>query len=89
MSDENVVFENDRVRVSRVRVGTGETHEGRPRSDRVLVCMTDVHQVRRQTGQDGEEIQHKAGDVIWREASRHEIRNLGGAPIEMLIVEVK
>lgn len=89
MSEETVVFENDRVRVSRVRVEPGGTHEGRHRGDRVLIHMTDVHQVRNQAGQDGEEIRHEAGDVAWRGASRAEIRNLGGTPIETLIVEVK
>lgn len=89
MSEENIVFENDRVRVSRVRVEPGETHEGQQRSDRVLVYMTDAHQVRSQAGQGGEEIRHEAGDAVWREASQAEIRNLGGIPIETLIVEVK
>lgn len=89
MSEESVVFENERVRVSRVRVEPGETHEGQQRNDRVLVYMTDVHQRRNQDGQDGEELRRGAGDVVWREASRPEVRNLGDAPIETLIIEMK
>ena len=51
--------------------------------------MTDVHQRRSQGGQDGEELRRGAGDVVWREASRPEVRNLGDAPIRTLIIEAK
>ena len=33
MSEASIVFENERVRVSRVRVEPGETHEGQQRND--------------------------------------------------------
>ena len=89
MSDEQVAFENDRVRVSRVTVPPGARHEGKQRGDRVVVHMTDARQVRKQDGGQGEEITHKMGDSVWRGASKAEIQNTGDKPIEIVIVELK
>jgi hypothetical protein len=89
MSDEQVVFENDRVRVSRVTVQPGARHEGKQRGDRVVVHLSEAHQVRKQDGGQGETISHKAGDAVWREASRAEIQNTGEQAIEIVIVELK
>ena len=70
MSDEHVEFENDRVRVSRVTVPPRARHEGKQRGDRIVVHLTDAQQVRKQDGGQDEQIRHKAGDTVWREASR-------------------
>jgi hypothetical protein len=51
--------------------------------------MTDAHQIRKQDGGQGEDIAHKMGDSVWREASKAEIQNTGDKPIEIVIVELK
>lgn len=89
MSNEQIAFENDRVRISRVTVPPRATHEGKPRGDRVVVHLSDVHQIRKQDGGQGQEIHHKAGDTVWREASRAEVQNTGDQSIEIVIVELK
>jgi hypothetical protein len=88
MSEERVEFENAKVRVLRVRVDARSKHAPARRGDRVLVWLTDARQAR--TGQDGrrEEIQRRAGEVAWRDASQHEIENIGDAH-EVIIVELK
>jgi hypothetical protein len=88
MSDERVEFENERVRVSRVRVGAGSRHQPRSRKDRVIVWLTGAHHVR--VGLDGrrEELRRRPGEVAWRAASEHRIENIG-EPHEVLIIELK
>jgi quercetin dioxygenase-like cupin family protein len=83
-----VEFENDRVKVLRV------THAGREqlpqsfRSDRLIIYLSEGH-VRRTENSKQEEIRHKAGDVVWRNRSQHQIENLNDADHEILIVEFK
>lgn len=88
MSEERVEFENERVRVLRVRVGAGSQHHARSRKDRVIVWLTGAHHVR--VGHDGrrEELHRRPGEVAWRAASEHRIENIG-EPHEVLIVELK
>jgi translation initiation factor IF-1 len=83
-----VEFENDRVRVTRVR---HDKHERRPhiaRGDRLVVYLDDGEVVREEGGKT-ETIRHKRGDVVWRAQSTHRIANALDAPHEALIVELK
>jgi uncharacterized RmlC-like cupin family protein len=83
-------FENDQVRVIRVKVGP---HEAIPTHahllNRVSVNLTD--QSVKSTDSDGkvETIQHKAGDASWGGAKTHKEENLSDKPSEMIIVEIK
>ena len=74
-----------------LRIGYGP-HEksamhGHPES--VGICLTDVHGGF--TFPDGktEEIQVKAGEVMWFEATEHLPENLGDQPLEVVFVELK
>jgi hypothetical protein len=86
----SVEFENDQVRVVRVRIGG---HENTPLHEhslnRVTVFLTD--QVFRAATPDGkvESVQHKAGDVAWGTPLTHREDNLGGEPFEAIVVELK
>ena len=84
MSEERLEFENERVRVSRIRVSPGSTHQPRSRHDRVVVWLTGAHHVR--IGHDGrrEELHRRPGEVVWRAASNHQIENIG-EPHELLM----
>jgi hypothetical protein len=86
---EKVEFENDRVRVIRVKLGQRERHPVRNRKDRVLIWLTDAHEQR--TGQGGkkEEVRRKRGDVAWRAASQHQVENAEDKEVEVVIVELK
>lgn len=88
-SGETVEFENDRVRLIRVRIGHREKHPIRDRNDRVLVWLTDAHEMRTEPGGKKEEVRRKAGEVAWRAASQHQIENVEDQETELVIVELK
>ena len=85
-----VDFENDQVRVLRVKMGP---HESAPMHEhalnRVVVYLTD--QKIRVTSADGkqEQIEHNAGDVGWGAPARHREENIGGQAFELYAVELK
>ena len=88
-SGETVEFENERVRVLRVRIDAHEKHPPRTRNDCVLVWLTDTEQRRTEGGGQAETIRRKAGEAAWRPASTHQIENTGDSPVEVVIVELK
>lgn len=81
-------FENEWVRVLRVRHDGQERHPSRARHDRLIIYLTDGH-IARTEGERREEIRRTAGTVVWRPRSEHEIENLKTEPHEVLIVELK
>jgi len=83
-----VAFENDRVRVLRVRHAAGERHPQRARHDRLIIYLNPGH-VRRVGEGTKEEIHRAAGEVVWRDRSQHAIENLSDQEHEVIIVELK
>lgn len=84
----SVEFENDRVRVSRVkRSGFGTVAAGN-RNDRLIIYLKDAH-IKRKEGSRQEALQRRAGEVVWRAGSQHEIEVTKGGEHEVLIVELK
>jgi hypothetical protein len=84
-----VEFENDRVRVLRVRYGAHEksaTH-GHPAGISVSLTARDL----RFTLPDGR-VRHligKVGEIVWYEAHEHLPENLSSSPYEGIYVELK
>ena len=83
-----IEFENERVRVSRVKHGNREKHPRVARGDRLIVYLDDGEVVREEGGQN-QTIRHKRGEVVWRAHSTHEIGNVIDASHEVVIVELK
>jgi uncharacterized RmlC-like cupin family protein len=86
----HVEFENDQVRVVRVKIGPGETapkHEHK--LNRVVVYLSD--QDFRVTNADGkvETPHHAAGDVSFSGPATHTETNVGKKPFEVVVVELK
>lgn len=81
-------FENDRVRVLRVKHAGRERHPQTSRRDRLIIYLNDGHVARTENGKK-EESQRKAGEVVWKNGSQHQIENLNEANHEVIIVEVK
>ncbi len=83
-------FENDQVRVLRVKVGP---HESIPMHEhvrnRVSVALTDQNV--RSTDSQGkvETVLHKAGEASWGTSKTHKEENLNDKPLEIIIVEIK
>jgi quercetin dioxygenase-like cupin family protein len=83
-----VEFENDRVRVLRVQHVGRERHPQTSRHDRLIIYLNEGH-VRRTEGGKQQEIRRKAGEVVWKDGSQHQIENLKDTSHEVLIVELK
>jgi quercetin dioxygenase-like cupin family protein len=85
-----VEFENDQVRVLRVKIGPHETAPMHEHAlNRVTVFLTD--QDFRVTTKDGkvESVQHKAGEAAWGTPVTHKEENLSGKAFEAVVAEVK
>ena len=83
-------FENDQVRVFRVKFGP---HESAPlhehQLNRIMVYLTDAKV--RVTSADGKVdlTPHKAGDILQGGAAKHSEENTGDQPVEVLVTELK
>jgi hypothetical protein len=85
-----VDFENDSVRVVRIKYGPREKSVMHEHSrDGVLVYLTD-HRVRF-TYPDGksEDVSARAGQTAWSTAGTHLPENLEAKPLELLYIEIK
>jgi hypothetical protein len=83
-----VEFENDRVKVTRVKTDHSGQAEPSARHDRLVIYLQDGHVARIEDGKK-EEVRRKAGEVVWRPHSQHQIEHLGDGHHEVLIVELK
>ena len=86
----HVEFENDQVRVLRVRIGP---HESTPRHEhvlnRVVTYLTPQHFRIESADGHSEESSHEAGDMSWGERATHRETNLSDQPFEVVVVELK
>lgn len=85
-----VEFENDRVRVTRVK-GTAPgpgSPPGVSRLDRLVVYLQDAKIDRKEGGRQ-ESQQRRAGEVVWRGRSQHEVTLTHQGEHEVLIIELK
>jgi quercetin dioxygenase-like cupin family protein len=85
-----VDFENDQVRVVRVKVAPKETlRQHEHATNRVSVTLTD--QDFRITAADGtvQTPKRKAGEAAWGTPVKHSEENLGDKPVEIVMVELK
>ena len=85
----HVMFENPTVRVLHVSVAAGAKTVLHEHPDNAVVVLTDSKI--RFTGEDGksQDVETKANDAMWMPAGKHIGENIGGAPIEAIIVELK
>ena len=86
-----VEFENDQVRVLRVRYGPGEKSPMHSHPNHVFVFLSDGRM--KFTHPDGKTVdggQTKAGTTGWANTDlTHAPENVGSQPIELILVETK
>ncbi len=84
-----VDFENDKVRVIRIRYGPHERSVMHRHREAVVIHLTD-HRVR-MTYPDGssETVIAQAGDTQWAPAVEHLPENLTDEPLEVILLELK
>ncbi|MGH7563953.1 MAG: hypothetical protein ACREK5_05975 [Gemmatimonadota bacterium] len=85
----SVEFENEVVRMVRVRYGPGEASVMHRHPANFAVFLTDA--AARMELPDGEtaEPSFKAGQVLCGDAEVHKPSNLGSEPLELILVELK
>lgn len=85
-----VEFENNQVRVVRVKVGAHESLPDHEHSlNRVTVFLTDQDVRSTSTDRKVEMLHRKAGDVLWGTPTRHSEENLSDKPFELVLIELK
>jgi quercetin dioxygenase-like cupin family protein len=84
-----VEFENERVRVIRIRYAPGEKSVMHSHPASVVVFLTDTYG--QFTYPDGktEEARGQAGQVLWSPPETHLPENLGDQPFEVLQIELR
>ncbi len=85
----SVEFENEKVRVLRIRYGVGEKSQMHGHPDSVAVVLSDGRVKFEFPGGEPRELDIKAGDCDWQSAGDHQPENVGDAPIEVLLIEIK
>jgi quercetin dioxygenase-like cupin family protein len=85
----HVVLENDSVRVLHVSVPAGAKTTLHEHPDNVIVSLTDAKT--RFTSADGKSTDGdlKADQAMWSPAEKHSGENIGGAAVEVILVELK
>jgi len=84
-----VEFENDQVRVLRIRYGPHEKSVMHEHPDSVAVFLTE--QKGKFTLADGRAVERdwKTGEARWTPAEKHLPENLSDKPLELVLVELK
>lgn len=82
-------FENEKVRVLRIRFGPNERSEMHTHPPMVAIFLTDLHILHRYSDGTTEHMTAKAGDVRYVDAWEHSPENLSDRPFEFIAVELK
>jgi len=84
-----VLLDNDRVRVVRIHFAPGETGPMVDKRPRVIVVLTDSHASVTLPDGHSEIRDAKAGTIYFGRAGRQTTNNLGTTPLENIVVELK
>ncbi len=84
-----VEFENDQVRVLRINYGPHEKSVMHSHPNSVATFLTDGHVQFTMPDGTKKEASVKAGQIMWEDAGPHLPENLGDAPFELVLVELK
>jgi quercetin dioxygenase-like cupin family protein len=84
-----VEFENDQVRVLRIKYGPHEKSIMHQHPNAVAIFMTDSNAKFSFPTGEPQNMPSKAGEVRWTPAVTHLPENLGDEPFEVILVELK
>lgn len=84
-----VEFENDKVRVIRIKYGPGEKSVMHSHGQNVAIFLTE--NLTRMTLPDGtsQEGTSEIGTTQWSDAEKHLPENLSDKPLEVVLIEIK
>lgn len=84
-----VEFENDQVRVLRITYGPHEKSVMHSHPAGVVVFLNDLRGRFTLPGGETQDMETKAGNVRWSDATTHQPKNLGDTPFEVIQIELK
>ena len=84
-----VEFENEQIRVTRVRYAPHAKSPMHSHTGRIVVPVTDTHTRATTQGGASNEATRRAGDIYWGDSVTHQGENLLDSPIEVIEIEVK
>jgi quercetin dioxygenase-like cupin family protein len=84
-----VEFENDQVRVLRIKYGPHEKSIMHQHPNSVAIFMTDANGKFSFPKDAAQDVMSKAGQVQWTPATTHLPENTGDQPFEVILVELK
>jgi quercetin dioxygenase-like cupin family protein len=84
-----VLFDNDQVRVLKIRYGAHEKSVMHEHPDAVAVYITDAHGKFNLPDGSSMPSEGKAGEAMFTPAGKHLPENVGGKPFEVVLVELK
>ena len=88
-SHYKVEFENDRVRILRIRYGVGEKSVMHSHPESVAIVLSNGRVAFDFPDGKHREADVKVGDLHWHPAGDHQPHNIGDSPLEVLMVELK
>lgn len=84
-----VLFENDRLRVLRVRMGPGDESALHSHPAYLVYALSGAKvKMTAASGESGE-LEIAGGDLMWREAEEHAVLNTGATEFTGLFIEPK
>lgn len=84
-----VEFENDRVRIIRIKYAPGEKSVMHTHGPNASIMLTDASIRMHLPDGSSEDISGNHGQVMWTDADEHLPENTGDAPFEVVLVELK
>jgi quercetin dioxygenase-like cupin family protein len=84
-----LIMENDRVRVYDVWFKPGEKAATHKHPDHVMYIFNDGKLKMTTLQGETQEVNLKAGQAIWMDATSHTVENLGKTGVHFLVVELK
>ena len=84
-----VEFENEQVRVLRIKVGPGEKSIMHQHPNAVAIFLTDVNGKFSFPDGTSQDVTSKAGEARWTPEITHMPENVGSQPFEVILVELK
>ena len=84
-----VEFENDQIRVTRVRYAPHAKSPMHSHTGRAVVAVTASHLRVTTSDATAREVERHAGEIYWGDSVTHSAENLSYAPLETIEIEVK
>lgn len=85
----DVLLENDRIRIVSVHFKPGESGPIVDKRPRVIILLDDMHAIVTLPDGHGEPRDGKAGTVYWGNAGAQATKNIGDKSFENIVVELK